>query len=328
MLRRILPIFFLFFLISQSKVSAQDLHFSRYDLQPLLLNPANTGAYNGSFRITAIYRDQWSNILPNQFTTPSLSIDAPLAIGLKKEDWIGIGVNFFQDRAGIGKLTTTGFNGYISYHLALDKKRRNVLTVALNGGSQSMKIGDINEYIFEDQGQGQQDLKMESSGGTELGAGLLFTSNINETDQFRIGLAARHLLPIEYQLTNSGNGKENMQINIHGNGVFAINDQMTIEPAAVAQVRTGLFLGYGQAQLGYRLTPSSDFRLMGGLGYRVGDAVQVLAGLEYKSWRVGLGYDLSTSPLSPAQSFEIGVRYIGKIFKRPKVKEVILCPAF
>lgn len=328
MLRRFLPIFFLFFLLSQIKLTAQDLHFTRYDLQPLVLNPANTGAYSGSFRVTAIYRDQWSNILPNQFTTPSLSIDAPLAIGLKKEDWIGVGVNFFQDQAGIGKLTTTGFNGFISYHLALDKKRRNVFTVALNGGSQSMKIGDINEYIFEDQGQGQQDLKMESSGGTELGAGLMFTSNINETDQFRFGIAAKHLLPIEYQLTNSGSGEEGMQFNIHGNGVFSINDQMTIEPAVVAHLRTGLFLGYGQAQLGYRLAQDSDFRLMGGLGYRVGDAVQVLAGLEYKSLRVGVGYDLSTSPLSPAQSFEIGVRYIGKIFKRPKVKEVILCPAF
>ncbi|GAA5225034.1 PorP/SprF family type IX secretion system membrane protein [Membranihabitans marinus] len=314
------------FIITPSK--GQDIHFTRYDLQPVMLNPAHTGAYNGSIRVTAIYRDQWANILPNQFSTPAITLDAPLAIGLKKEDWIGVGVNFYQDRAGIGKLSTTGFSGSLSYHLALDKQRKNVLTIGLSGGSVSKKIGDISSYIFEDQGQGEQSLSTDASGGTDFGAGLMFTSKVNKTDMVRFGLGVRHILPIDYQLTSNGNEEESMQINIHGDGSFMVNPQMDIEPAIVVQVKESLFLGYGQARLAYKVTPESDFRLVGGLGYRVGDAVQVLAGVDYKSWRFGIAYDYGTSQLSPAQSFEIGLTYIGKIFKRPKVKEVIFCPPF
>lgn len=306
----------------------QDIHYTRYDLQPIMLNPAHTGSYYGSIRLNAIYRDQWANFLPNQFTTPALSLDAPLAIGLRKEDWIGIGVNFYQDRAGIGKLTTTGFSGFLSYHLALDKERNNVLTIGLNGGTVNKKIGDIANYIFEDQGQGEQSLTTDASGGLDIGAGLMFTSKISKTDMVRFGLGVKHILPIEYKLTSSGQEKETMQINIHGDGVFGLSNQLDLEPVVVVQLKENLFLGYGQGKLAYRLTPTSDIRLVGGLGYRVGDAVQVLAGLDYKNWRFGIAYDYGTSPISPAQSFEIGLQFIGKIYKRPKVKPVILCPPF
>src|SRR5690606_21740418 len=123
---RILHIIILSLFMFMGSSQAQNIHFSRYDFQPLLLNPANSGSYNGSFRVTAIYRDQWANLLPNSFSTPSLSIDAPLGVAFRDQDWIGVGVNFYQDRAGFGKLTTTGFNGFLSYHLALDKTQKNV----------------------------------------------------------------------------------------------------------------------------------------------------------------------------------------------------------
>lgn len=319
-------IFFMF--LSLASMKAQNIHFSRYDFQPLLLNPANSGSYYGSFRVTAIYRDQWANLLPNRFSTPAISIDAPLGIAFRDQDWIGIGVSFYQDRAGLGKLTTTGFSGYLSYHLALDKNQTNVLTLGLNGGSKTRKIGNINEYIFEDQSSGISSLSLEGSGGTVLGAGLLFTTAISETDELRFGFSAQNLLPINYQLTNSSSEKEIPEYNIHAEGTFLLVDGLTLEPAVVYQIKEGQNLGYGQARLGYMVNEEKQLRLVGGLGYRLGRAVQILAGVDYQSWRFGIGYDLNTSPLVPAQSFEFGLSYIGKIYKRPKVKEVILCPPF
>ncbi|MBY5957254.1 PorP/SprF family type IX secretion system membrane protein [Membranicola marinus] len=325
---RILHIIIISIFISLGALQSQNVHFSRYDFQPLLLNPANNGSYLGSYRVTAIYRDQWANLLPNRFSTPAISIDAPLGFSFREQDWIGVGVNFYQDRAGAGKLTTTGFNGYLSYHLALDKKQTNVLTIGLTGGSKTRKLGNVNDFIFEDQTSGIGSLSLESSGGTVFGAGILYKTSINETDEFRFGVAALNLLPLKYQLTNSSNEKEIPEFNIHAEGSFELAEGLALEPAVVYQIKESMNLGYGQAKLAYSLDDDKNFRLVGGLGYRLGRAVQVLAGIDYQGWRAGIGYDLNTDPLSPAQSFEIGMSYIGKIYKRPKVKEVILCPPF
>ncbi len=325
---RILHIVLFAVFLSVGSLQAQNIHFSRYDFQPLMLNPANSGSYYGSYRITAIYRDQWANLLPNRFSTPAVSIDAPLGIAFRDQDWIGIGVSFYQDKAGAGKLTTTGFNGYLSYHLALDKNQKNVLTLGLNGGSKTRKLGSINEFIFEDQTSGIGSLSLEGSGGTVFGAGALFTTAIGNTDQLRIGFSAQNLLPINYRLTNSSNEKEIPEYNIHAEGTFLMVDGLTLEPALVYQLKENQNLGYGQVKLGYTLNEEKNLRLVGGLGYRLGRAVQVLAGVDYEGWRAGIGYDLNTNPLVPAQGFEIGMSYIGKIFKKPKVKEVILCPPF
>lgn len=325
---RFLQLMMLIVFLSMGNIHAQNIHFTRYDFQPLLLNPANSGSYLGSFRVTAIYRDQWANLLPNSFSTPAISIDAPLGIAFREQDWIGVGVNFYQDRAGAGKLTTTGFNGFLSYHLALDKGQKNVLTLGLNGGSKNRKFGNVNDFIFEDQDNGVSNLSLESSGGTVLGAGILYSTDINETDNIRFGFAAQNLLPINYQLTNSSSEKEIPEYNIHAEGSFLLVKDLTVEPAVVYQIKEGQNLGYGQARLGYTLDEEKNLRLIGGLGYRLGRAVQILAGIDYQGWRAGIGYDINTSPLVPAQSFEIGMSYIGKIYKRPKVKEVILCPPF
>ena len=40
-------------------LKAQDVHFSQYYFSPLSLNPANTGNFNGDYRLFANYRSQW-----------------------------------------------------------------------------------------------------------------------------------------------------------------------------------------------------------------------------------------------------------------------------
>src|SRR5436853_7389770 len=51
-----------------------DPHFSQYYVYPAWLNPALTGAFDGDYRITGIYRSQWGNI-SSPFSTPGLAAD-------------------------------------------------------------------------------------------------------------------------------------------------------------------------------------------------------------------------------------------------------------
>jgi len=55
-------------------------------------------------------------------------------------------------------------------------------------------------------------------------------------------------------------------------------------------------------------------KFYGGLGYRLQDAVSVLAGLNIKNFRVGLAYDINTSRLSKYNSGSIEVM-LGYCFK-------------
>ena len=69
-----------------------------------------------------------------------------------------------------------------------------------------------------------------------------------------------------------------------------------------------------------------------GLGYRFGDAAQVLFGGDYKDLRVALSYDVNVSSLSTASDyqggFELAAWYIIKIYRKPTIKTRILCPRF
>ena len=58
-------------LITKAQV---DPHFSQYYVYPSWLNPALTGAIDGDYRVSAIYRNQWGNIA-NGFSTIGLSGD-------------------------------------------------------------------------------------------------------------------------------------------------------------------------------------------------------------------------------------------------------------
>jgi hypothetical protein len=43
-------------------IKAQDIHFSQFHKNPLVINPANTGFYNGTHRAGISYKTQWSSI--------------------------------------------------------------------------------------------------------------------------------------------------------------------------------------------------------------------------------------------------------------------------
>lgn len=131
-------LFFVAFALSTLSLSAQDTHFSLHNYAPLWLNPANTGSFSGSIRAGGVHRGQWFGI--NGIQTTNLYADAPLAFGFRKQDWVGVGFNFVTDDAGEFDITSTFFGLSAAYHLSLDKKRTNILTLGLQYGSTSYGI--------------------------------------------------------------------------------------------------------------------------------------------------------------------------------------------
>ncbi len=146
--------------------SAQDIHFSMFDMAPLELNPAYTGFYEGTFRIGGIYRTQWQGLSINSmsggtdkfsgYQTPSAYIDVPFGFpspkvkktGARMKNWAGIGISFFADQ--VGQLSNLAASLSLSYHLGFGKRGNTRLSLGVQGGIAQQRVKDPTQFRFED----------------------------------------------------------------------------------------------------------------------------------------------------------------------------------
>src|SRR5690242_843896 len=91
-------------LVMKKDVMAQvDPHFSQFYVYPSYLNPALTGVFDGTYRVSGIYRNQWSGIT-TPFSTPGVSFD------MNTEKNIGFGASIMNQNAG-----NAGYNYLTGY---------------------------------------------------------------------------------------------------------------------------------------------------------------------------------------------------------------------
>ena len=105
-MKRILQI--LIFCVT-ANVVAQDTHFSQLAQQPLLINPANAGFFDGYARAIANYRTQWS-AGGAPFQTINVSFDANAGIKKSRAAYIGLGGYIYEDFSGTNGVKYKTFN--------------------------------------------------------------------------------------------------------------------------------------------------------------------------------------------------------------------------
>lgn len=325
-----------FFLFSIGITNAQDIHFSQYSLSPMTMNPSKAGAFKGTFRVGGIYRDQWGTVLQNQYRTPSFYVDAPIVRGFRKKDWIGVGVHFLNDQSGVFNYQQTNIGASLAYHIALDSKRKNILSIG-GQASQNQRRADGTKLIYNDQYSGNGEFLNQSAEGTlldnvkynDFAAGIDFRSKPRAGLAINVGASMFHIT----EPTNSNLGTETsvipQKIVAHASATFDLNASWQLTPQAFFATQAGTNEIIAQAIAGYKLG-ENGFVLNMGAGYRVNDAAMVLAGIEFKNLVVGIAYDLNVSPLSTYSNyqggFEIGVGYIIRIPKTPNIPPVIFNP--
>lgn len=82
-----------------SIASAQDIHFSNYNAQPLLLNPALTGLNGCDFRVGANFKAQWLGVSEgNTYRTSSVFGDFAMGKPTKFSNFGGVGISMFLIR--------------------------------------------------------------------------------------------------------------------------------------------------------------------------------------------------------------------------------------
>ena len=329
------PLLSLFFAFIFSHIGAQDIHFTQFSYVPVAVNPAQAGLFEGTYRVGGLYRSQWQlGTSVKGYQTPVVYADIPIA-GLRKQDWIGLGINLFRDRSGVAAITNTNVGLAGSYHMGLDKKQSTVLSFGAQAGMTQRNI-DKSKLIFQDgiisgQSKDLPQIDDQNKSYIDFNAGVNLRTSMSKTSIVNIGFSMEHTLTPKYNLNKATIAKLPRRFNLYGNMDIALNKKMNFYPALMIRSQSKNIEVMAQAVAGLKIDEKKDITVKGGLGYRIGDAAQILGGIQYGDIRAGIAYDFTLSQLRTSNiqnGFEIAVGYIGKLFKSVKPSKVILCPQY
>jgi type IX secretion system PorP/SprF family membrane protein len=321
------------------EVNAQDIHYSQFNSSPQNLNPAQTGLFNGDWRFVGNYRSQWSAI-PVPYKTFSLAADTRLKTKLEN-DVPALGLIINNDKAGDSRFGTSQVFVSGSYVKKLTKDSMNFLSIALQPGV-TTKSFDINRLTFDNQYDGDQYNPALASGENfsktrityfDIGAGLAYLWRRSDRMKINAGFSAFHLNRPKQSFFDNDEIRLDIKTTITGIAEIPVGTQLGVLPSFKYQRQVKfhetLFGAFGK----YYLRPVNGNETAVSLGafYRLKDAFILKANADYKSFNVGVSYDVNLSKLIAATNrrggFEISIIYI---FKKviPYIAKKRVCPIY
>ncbi len=142
--------------VSINGLVSQDRHFSQLYSNPLYLSPGLTGAFQGSYRTSLVYRDQWRSALESPLSTFTLSADLNFKLskrgGFFGNDRVGAGIQFYSDKKEGFDFNTNYINLFAAYHKSLDPNSNQTLSLGFQGGITQRNI-NFGNLTFGDQFQ-------------------------------------------------------------------------------------------------------------------------------------------------------------------------------
>lgn len=326
--------------------SAQDIHFSQFYETSILRNPSLTGVFSGDYKISALYRNQWSSI-SRPFQTALGNVETRFPIGGGDvTDFLSVGVLAYYDKAGSIDMKTVSFYPAVNYSKSLDGEH-SYLSAGFTGGFVQRSF-DASKATFNNQYQNNmyspdnptgEQLPNPKFSYWDLGAGVTYNSTTGAEDKptsYFIGLAGYHLtLPKNSFYGNTGI-KLGMKFNVNAGVSSQLNEHYSFQLHG-NYMRQG---NYNEIILGgligwNRQSGNSDgvlFVLYGGVFYRVGDALIPTLKLRYKDLSVICSYDANVSSLKAASKlrggYEIGIIKTGMLNGPDHEKSRTLCPDF
>jgi type IX secretion system PorP/SprF family membrane protein len=325
-------------LLCITNLCAQDIHFSQFIMTPLMLNPAYAGMSEGDFRGIINYRSQWRSVTSRPMQTMGANIDMKINKN-KRDNFFGIGISAYSDKAGSSALQTTLVNFSLAYHLKIDARNR--LSAAMQGGINQQSFDPSNlefDSQFEGTGHNPSLISGETFTNTSLlqpsvSAGLVYSwkeggtntvvnNNGSKGKSVNIGLSVHQLNAPNYNFVSNERlgfryvGSVNSSFRIEGTNIsYQPSGFISIQKKAVNAV-LGSYLKFTLNESSKITNHIRGYALSFGAHYRVLDALIASCMIETGSLGIGLSYDFNVSSLTPLSKtrggFEVSIRTLLK----------------
>lgn len=323
-------------LVFSNVVTAQDPHFSQFYASPLYLNPAFAGSTDGT-RAIMNFRDQWPAI-PGAFVTYAFSVDHYIP-HLSS----GVGLLFFQDRAGSGHLRSTNIGFQYTYEFQIGKLFKLRPAVHYYLSTRDINFSDL---VFNDQ--------MSLSGIASASVEVPPMKKVSYTDfsssilvynaEYFFGFVIDHMTQPNQSLVD-GISEIPRKYTFHGGRKFYLNGKTSDynEESLTAAFNFRSQGKFDQLDLGvyWTKTPIVLGLWYRGIpifkaykkGYQNNDAIIIMAGYQWEAIKVGYSFDLTISRLiaNTFGSHEISLIYEfnqDQKARKKKRKVIIPCPKF
>ncbi len=310
-------------------LKSQDIHFSQFYFNPLSVNPAHTGFFQGDYRIITNYKNQWQSII-NPYRTAFASVE--LSLPVKR---IGIGMSFFNDKAGKSKMGITKGDLSASYTLRANSSNSIATGLQFGFGQQSIRTNDLkwdsqfNGVLYDPTLPSGENQLANSNTFIDVSGGTMWDySNKYNQLKINVGAAMYHINQPIQSFYNNSDAKLLRKLVCHLNGqIKLIDKQAFLLPQFIyfmqgpyQEMDAGLLFKYiigvdNASELVYVDKWTSSAVYLGGQ-YRFKDAFVACAAFELqKSLLIGFSYDINISKLRVASDFrggmEITLRYKG-----------------
>jgi len=329
--RKALSFLLLVGLLTTASSFAQDIHFSQFDETSLQLNPADAGVQH-DIRAIVNYKNQWQSVA-SPYKTFAFSGDMRLL--KSKKNHLGIGIDFFSDKAGDAKMASTQANFHLSGIIKLTNK--SLLSGGLMAGyaQRSINLSELqwgNQYngLAYDYGLPTGETSTASSCSfADLGAGVEYSfSNsemyisANDSRTVTIGASVFHPHQPAYSYYGDKSQKLFMKIALHGDASIGIkNTNVVLKPSYMIliqgptkEITPGLALQYILQEASKYTGNKKPMAISIGGYYRLQDAIIAVVKFEYANYAVGLSYDINVSGLTTVSKarggFEVSLRFI------------------
>ena len=313
----------------------QDIHFSQFNMSPLIQNPAMAGAAS-NLESTFNYRSQWKSVTV-PYKTYAAGVHGRFIKRKSQKNFFAAGANFFYDEAGDGTLKTTSINLSLAYHIRLNKI--NKLGLGFMGGYGQRRI-DLSNFQWGSQYTSAgynsslpsgENVSSPTFSYLDFASGIVWSMDNNSGrirvqgnnyNQGTLGFSVFHFNKPDYSFDKTGE-KLWIKYVVHGNYLWSIEgSKLALNPG---------FLFYRQgpnqqilfgSQVRYDILEESKYtgnikRAGAYLGayYRTGDALIISGMIEVSAYSFGFSYDANMSNLRPATNgrggFEFSIRYTG-----------------
>jgi type IX secretion system PorP/SprF family membrane protein len=327
-MRKILLTTMVGLLLLANRSSAQvDPHFTQYYAYPQWLNPGFTGVIDGSFRITGNYRKQWPGST-SASTNQALSADMVLAKGFS------MGATVFSQRTGDGSYQYNTAYLSLAYQVRLTEYK--ILSAGFQIGVLNRRM-DATKFQYGSQYNPMQGydpsipsgemFSNQSASALDGSIGLLyFDGNPNKSVNPFIGISLYH--PSEPAVQFLSNGEENRvpaRYSVHGGLRIKMNEQFDLLPNAIYTGQGGANEIAAGLSLSMKIDATKD--LIGGIMYRMNDAIAPNIGLHLNGLTIGFSYDVTTSQLKTASSANGGYELSVSFTKPRKIPDTkFICP--